>query len=333
MTQIPVKVVCFPSQRTRRPPSIASRALTLRTAVAFHRDHDAMRIAQALALGLRQFSNARRDRPAFLHGAMLDRAVRALEEAVGTADPAALAEAREWLYALATTIGRTWGLREGNGGPLDDQERTARRAVHGGAALLAALECCSYGEAVVHAERLAHELASAQRGLEAAQLLDRAEGLETRLERGGRGVAAAADALEAAAVRALGAVDPSDLARSASVRPSALPGQVGRHAGRGLIAFAMHDPEALADEALMVAAHLRAPECLEAGWGPVAEDLLNREEGLRAAVRRREVEAVHHASERVEAVLAWLEALALRQGEEEERTVRNDPRPQLAACA
>src|SRR6185295_13731239 len=238
-----------------------------------HRDRDAILRAQSLVVSLRQMAGARRDRPAFLHGALLERAAEALEDARSEKDACALAEAREWMHALASSIARTWSFREGSAGPLDGTERAARRAVHLGAALLDALECGSLGEAVAHAERFAMELGQAAglRAREAEQLMERARVLGARVDGGGRQTGLAASALEAVARRVLASIDPGDLGRPASPHGSSCPAPAARHAGCGLIAFAMRDPGCLMDEVLAAAAHLRAPEALEAGWGQVAD--------------------------------------------------------------
>jgi len=307
-TPVQVQVTTF-APRSKRPAlPLSRRAALVREAVALHRDREAILRAQSLVVSLRQMAGARRDRPAFLHGALLERAAEALEDARDEKDACALAEAREWMHALASSIARTWSYREGSAGPLDGTERAARRAVHAGAALLDAVECGSLGEAVAHAERFAMELGEAGRTGEAERLMERARALEARQD-GGRQTGLAASALEAVARRVLAGIDPGDLGRPASPHGPSCPAPAARHAACGVITFAMRDPGCVADEALAAAAHLRAPEALEAGWGQVADDLLDRVEGLNASLARRDRDATQHAVERVEPVLAWLSAL------------------------
>lgn len=312
-TPVPVPVITFAPQ-SKRPTLLLSRCASLvREAVALHHDCEAILRAQSLVVTLRQLAGARRDRPALLHGALLERAAEALEEAQDGADPCALAEAREWMHSLASSIARTWSFREGSAGPLDATERVARRAVHLGAALLDALESGSLGEAVVHAERFALELSQAGRTRESAALVEQGRALEARLDRGGRQTALAVSALAAVARRVLAGIDPGDLGRPASPHGPLCPAPASRHAACGLIAFAMRDPACMVDEALAAAAHLRAPDALDAGWGQVADGVLDRVEGLRAAVGRRDRAATQHAVERLEPVLAWLSALGAEE--------------------
>jgi hypothetical protein len=300
MTQpTPVQVITFAPRSKRQAPLLSICAAQVREAVALHRDREAVLRAQSLVLTLRQLAGARRDRPAFLHGALLGRATEALEEARDGSDPCALAEAREWLHALASSIARTWSFREGSAGPLDETERAARRAVHLGGALLDALERGALGDAVVYAQRFATELTLGATGRtrEVAQLMERARALGTRLDGGKQ--------------TGLASIDPGDLGRPASPHGPSCPEPAARHASCGLIAFAMRDLPCMVDEVLAAAAHLRSPEALAEGWGQVADDLLDRVEGLRASLDRRDRVASQHAAERVEPVLAWLSALGV----------------------
>jgi hypothetical protein len=54
---------------------------------------------------------------------------------------------------------------------------------------------------------------------------------------------------------------------------------------------------------------------MEEGWGQVADDLLDRLEGLRITLARGDAAATQHALERVEPVLAWLSALGPKEAE------------------